>query len=127
MASHSVTAVYGGDTNDLTSASSAVTHVVNQATSTTTLTSSRNPSTFAASVTFTATVSPATASGTVTFRDGATTIGTGTIAGGVATLATTTLAVASHSVTAVYGGDTNDLASTSSVTQVVNQRPLPPR
>ena len=58
----------------------------------------------------------------MTFQDGVATIGTGTIASGVATFATTSLAVASHSITAVYGGDTNDLTSTSSaVTQVVNQ------
>ncbi len=43
-------------------------------------------------MTFTATVSPAAATGTVEFFDGATSLGTGTLSGGVATFATTALA-----------------------------------
>ena len=73
-------------------------------------------------MTFTATVvnsSPGggTPTGTVTFMDGTTTLGTGTLSttDGVttATFTTTALAVGSHSITAVYGGDTDDLTSTS--------------
>ena len=89
--------------------------------STTTLASSLNPSTYGSSVTFTSTVSPRAASGTVTFKDGATTLGTGTLSGGVATFAISSLSVGSHSLTSEYGGDGSYLASTSSVlTQVVN-------
>jgi predicted secreted protein len=78
-----------------------------------------------ASVTFTATVTSATAgtiTGTVTFLDGTTQIGTGAVgAGGVATFATSALAQGSHSITAQYGGDSNYTGSTSTaVTQVVN-------
>ena len=52
--------------------------------------------------------------GSVTFKDGATTLGTGTLNGtGQATFATTTLAVGSHTITAVYGGDPNFSGSTS--------------
>jgi hypothetical protein len=65
-------------------------------------------------VTFTATVTPGTATGTVTFYDGATALGTSTVTGGVATYSTSTLSVASHSITAVYNGDGNCLTSTSS-------------
>src|SRR5262249_9633578 len=91
---------------------------------TTSLTSSANPSTFGQSVTFTATVSPATASGTVTFLDGGTNIGTGTLSSGVATFATGALSVASHSITASYVGDGNDLASISTaLTQTVTRAP----
>jgi hypothetical protein len=95
------------------------------ATTTTALTSSLNPSTAGASVTFTATVISATAgtiTGTVTFLDGSTSIGTGTVgAGGVATLASSTLTQGSHSITASYGGDSNYGTSVSpAVTQVVN-------
>lgn len=126
--SHSVTAVYGGDTNFATSTSTAVSQVVNassKAATTTVVTSSKNPSTTTQSVTFTATVSSSTAgaiSGTVTFLDGATTLGTGPVgAGGVATFTTTLLTAASHSITAQYGGDANFAISTSPVlTQVVN-------
>ena len=58
-----------------------------------------------------------TPTGTVTFKDVRTTLGTGTLSvvNGVyqATFTTSSLAVASHSITAVYGGDTNFTASTS--------------
>ena len=49
--------------------------------------------------------------------DGTTTLGTGTLStsGGVttATFTTAALAVGSHSITAVYSGDTDDFTSTS--------------
>jgi hypothetical protein len=73
-----------------------------------------NPSTYGSGVTLQATVSPAPANGeTVTFKDGGTTLGTGTTTGGVATYTTSALAHGSHSLTAVYGGDTTDNGSTS--------------
>ena len=94
------------------------------AATTTAVTSSVNPSTTGANVTFTATVTSATAgtiTGTVTFLDGATTIGNGTLAGGAATFTTSSLAAGSRSITAQYLGDANFAASTSPVlTQVVN-------
>ena len=89
---------------------------------TTGVASSLNPSTYKASVKFTATVTPSAATGTVTFKDGTTTLGTGTLSGGVATYTTTSLAVGTHSITAVYGGATGYNGSTSSaVSQVVNK------
>ena len=121
--SHSITAVYGGDTNYAASTSAVLTQTVNQAASTTAVVSSLNPSAFGSSVTFTATVSGSagTATGTVTFKDGATTIGSAGLAGGQASFSTSALAAGSHSITAVYGGDTNYTASTSAVlTQTVN-------
>jgi streptogramin lyase len=72
--------------------------------STTTLGSSSNPSVFGQSVTFTATVT-AGATGTVTFKEGPTTLGTDTLSGGTAIFQTTTLALGGHTITAVYGGD----------------------
>ena len=125
LGSHAITAVYGGDTDFTGSTSLALTEVVNQNSSTTTLGAVPNPSSFGASVTFTATVSSSggTPTGTVTFKDGATTLGTGSLNGsGQATFSTATLAGGSHSITAAYGGDTNFTGSTSSVlTQTVNQ------
>jgi subtilase family serine protease len=88
---------------------------------TTTVVSSQNPANLGVSVTFTATVTtvgtnPPT--GTVTFNDSGTAIGTGTLAtvagAQVATFATSTLTVGTHSITATYGGDANNSASTSS-------------
>ena len=125
--SHSLTAVYGGGGNFLASTSAAVTQVVNAGVTTTTLTTTPNPSTAGQAVTLTATVvtvAPATGvpTGTVTFRDGLTTIGTATLgANGSASIVVSTLAAGSHSLTAAYGGSANFLASTSAaVTQVVN-------
>ncbi len=93
---------------------------------TTSVTSSNNPSTFSQSVTFTATVTTAsgTPTGTVSFFDGATNIGSGTLAGNKATFATSALGVGSHSITAQYNSDATHATSTSAVlTQVVNSAP----
>jgi hypothetical protein len=94
---------------------------VNQASTTTTVNSSTNPCAFGDTVTFTATVTASAASGTVTFKDGTTSLGTGTLSGGTATFATNTLGAGTHSITAAYGGDANYAASTSSpLSQVVS-------
>jgi Zn-dependent metalloprotease len=82
---------------------------------TTTLTSSLNPSLVGQSVTFTATVSGSggTPTGTVTFKDGATTLGSPALAGGVATFTTSALTAGTHPITASYSGDANFSASAS--------------
>ena len=97
--------------------------------STTALASTAAATQYGQSVTFTATVTGAgTPSGTVTFKDGSSTLGTGTLNGSaVATLTVSTLTVAGspHSVTAVYAGDGNFGASTSTtVQQTVTAKPL---
>jgi hypothetical protein len=127
VGTHSVSAVYSGNATFSTSTSSSLSHTVGQASTSTALSSSANPSSFGQSLTFTATVgvlSPGagTATGVVTFKDGSTTLGTGTLnAAGVATFTTSTLSVASHSITAGYGGATNFVASSSAaLTQVVS-------
>jgi hypothetical protein len=94
--------------------------------SATTLNSSLNPSALGQAVTFTATVKPATGSGTptgtVTFNDGATVLGPGTLSGGTATFTTSGLGAGVHSITAVYGGDAIFAGSTSPVLmQTVNK------
>ncbi|HVM46634.1 MAG TPA: Ig-like domain repeat protein, partial [Candidatus Acidoferrum sp.] len=85
--------------------------------STTTLASSQNPSYSGQSVTFTATVNvvSGTPTGTVTFKDGATTIGTGMLSSGKATFTTNALAVGQHPMTAVYSGDATYPGSSSSI------------
>jgi hypothetical protein len=116
-----LTAAYGGDTNDGVSNSSVLTQTVNALTTSTILTSSLNPSVFGQTITLTATVSPVTATGTVTFYNGSTALGTGSLSGGKATLSLSTLAKGTHSLTATYSGDKYDLPSTSSVlSQVVS-------
>src|SRR5258708_2292542 len=81
------------------------------------LVSSPNPSVFGQAVTLTATVSPAAATGKVTFYDGVTTLGTGAISRGRATLTTTLLASGSRSLKALYGGDVTFAAGVSATVE----------
>ncbi|HTP99298.1 MAG TPA: Ig-like domain-containing protein, partial [Casimicrobiaceae bacterium] len=128
---HSVTANYGGDAGNTSSASSALSQGVNPAgptTSTTTLASAPNPSSSGAAVTFTATVAGTAPTGTVNFKDGATSVAgcaavalTGSGNTRTAMCATSALSVGTHSMTAAYAGDAGNTASTSNtVSQVVN-------
>jgi hypothetical protein len=85
------------------------------------LTNGTNPSVVGASLTFTATVMPNTATGSVTFFDGATIIGIVSVSGGTASFTTSSLAVGSHSMTAQYSGDTfnNPVTSAALAHQVL--------
>ena len=128
VGTHPLSAVYGGDVNFNGSSSPTQNEVVNRATPTNTLVSSANPSTFGQTVTFTATVAgpsgvAAMPTGMVTFLDGTATLGTGNIgSNGTATFSTANLSVASHPISAVYGGDANYNGATSAtVTQIVNK------
>ena len=125
VGAHSLTALYGGDNNDAGSTSSVLIETVNQVTktvTTTSLISSANPSIVGQSIRLTATVTPSTATGALTFNDGAATLGTANLSAGTATFSTTVLSQGSHSLTAVYGGDANDAGSTSTnLSQTVNQ------
>jgi hypothetical protein len=130
MGAHSITALYTGDSSNAGSISPVLTETITSGlpTTTTTLVSSLNPAAVGANVTFTATVSTTGSNpptGTVTFYNGSTSIGTGTLAtvGGaqVATLTTSSLPAGSDSITAVYGGDSNNAGSTSSaLIEVIN-------
>jgi hypothetical protein len=116
VGSHSITAKYSGDGNFTASTSAAVTEAVNQASTTTSVASNLNPATFGQAVVFTATVQPnvgGTATGTVTFLDGTTSLGTATVSSNAAQLSLSSLLVGSHFVTAKYNGDNNFSASTS--------------
>ena len=128
VGTHSITAVYSGDASNNGSTSSALSQVVHGAGSTTSIGTSLNPSTAGTSVTFTATVTATAPTGTVNFKDGASSItgcsaisitGSGNVR--TAQCATSALAVGTHSITAVYSGDANNAGSTSSaLSQVVN-------
>jgi CSLREA domain-containing protein len=119
---HTYAAQYNGDTNFSASAQVTKSITVAQATPAVSVTSSSNPVFELTAVTFTASVTSAvgTPTGTVNFLDGTTPLGSGTVAGGVATFSTSTLAIGSHSITAVYSGDTNFVATSSgTLTQAV--------
>ncbi len=123
--SHPISATYSGDTNYNT-ASGSLTQTVNTGSPTVNLSSSSNPSTYAAAVTLTATVpalgSGATPTGTVTFKDGATTVCAAVaMSSGSATCLTSALTAGLHSLTAAYSGDTNYGTATGSLSQTVNK------
>ena len=87
---------------------------------TTTVDSSANPSAAGQAITLTAKVSPAEATGTVTFMQGQTSVGTADLQGGEASLAVDHLPAGSLPITAVYSGDTTFATSTSApLTQTV--------
>ena len=56
------------------------------------------------------TTGTSTPTGTVTFQDGSSAIGSSTLAAGTGTLALSTLSVGTHSLNAVYGGDSSRFA-----------------
>jgi hypothetical protein len=124
---HPINVIYQGDGNFSASGSNSIMQTVNQAGTSTAVTSSTNPTVFGQSTTFTATVSASspgsgTPTGTVEFDDSGVSIGSGTLSGGSATFSTSSLSVGNHTITASYSGDFNFSASTSAaITQTVNQ------
>jgi hypothetical protein len=123
---HTITAKYSGDPNDLASTSSPLTETVTTVSSSVLVTASQNPIPYASSVTFSATVQASIsgdlATGSVTFYDGSNALGTVIVpTNEVAQLSLSSLAAGSHSITAKYSGDTNFSASTSpALTETVN-------
>ncbi len=117
-----------GDWNAATQIQQTIT-ITGSATSTTTISSGTNPTTYGGSVTFTATVTGAgaTPGGTVQFKDGTSNLGTPVTlsSGGVAHYSTSALIAGHHSITAAYSGDSNYATSTSNtVDQNVQTRPI---
>ena len=111
-----IVAVYSGVTNYATSTSNALPEVIDQTTTTTTLSSSNLSALEGKSITLTATVATLTgkATGTVNFLDNGKSIGTAALsAQDVATLTLSTLPVGTQSLTAVYSGDSSYTTSTS--------------
>ncbi len=119
---HAMSAQYSASGGFAASESTALTHTVNAASTTTTLTSSANPSRGGQAVTFTATVSAVAPgagapAGSVDFvRDGVV-IATVPVTGGGAQLTIATLSSGKHSMQARYAGTNNHLGSVSAVLQ----------
>ncbi|HKV80763.1 MAG TPA: FG-GAP-like repeat-containing protein [Candidatus Sulfotelmatobacter sp.] len=117
---HLMVASYSGDLQNTGSTSPSLTEsIFNGYTTTTTLTSSLNPSTYGQKVTWTATVTSSgsvTPTGKVQFTSSGHTIGSATLnSSGVATLTRSNLIADSYPLTAVYAGDADNLPSTSTV------------
>ena len=104
---------------------------VQSTTTTVSLTSGGNPSHYGNTLTFTASVSPASGpTGTVAFWDGApgssgsVNLGSSTLSGGKASFTTSRLNAAINHLYAVYSGDSKNASSQASVNQTVNPVPL---
>ncbi len=100
VSTHTITASYSGDNNFIESTSGDFLQTVNQASTTTTVASSTNPSDFGQCVTFTATVGAVapgagTPTGIVTFLDSGTTLGTATLGAASGLQAVANFAIAS--------------------------------
>jgi hypothetical protein len=130
----SVRACYAGNTS-YASSEGSLTQTINKASTTTTLGSSPNPSTYGQTVTFTATVAPVspgsgTPTGSVSFRKFASgscaspdglLLGSAALSGGTASVTFNALAVGSPQITACYAGDANYNASNGAATHTVNR------
>jgi hypothetical protein len=128
VGTHSIAAIYSGDSNFTGSTAPLLTQAVNPSASSTAVLSDTNPSVFGQSVTFTAAVlatapGSGTSTGTVQFVDGGVNLGPPvTLSSGAATFTVSSLSVGTHSITAVYSGDTNFTASTAPLlAQAVNR------
>lgn len=123
----SAIACFGGDGANDAASHGTTSITVSKAASTTTVVSSKNPSTKGQSVTFTATVAPAgppVPTGSVTFTSNGTTISgcsaVALTASRTALCTTSSLPTGTDSVKAAYSGNSSYNSSTGTVSQVVN-------
>ncbi|HLW54739.1 MAG TPA: Ig-like domain repeat protein [Candidatus Angelobacter sp.] len=114
---HSISAQYTSDNNYNGSTSSPWVQTVNNPKADTSvavaLLTGTNPSMFGSTLTFSATVSSSSATGTVTFFDGSVPLSSAPLSSGTASFTTSILGAGSHSITAQYSGDANFNGSTS--------------
>lgn len=124
LGSHSITGTYSGDLVHSGVTSAPLVQQINASSSTVSLTSSPNPSSFGQNVILTAHVgsSAAVPTGTVTFLDSSTQLGSMPLKTGVAVLSVGTLTAGVHQLSASYSGDASHTKAVSSpLTQTVKQ------
>lgn len=122
--SYTLTATFTpANTSDFTGgATGSVSLIVRQAAPSITLATSVNPVLLTNPTTLTATVASnaGTPTGSINFLDGSTLLGSVSLSNGIAALSLSSFAVGSHSISAVYSGDPNFSAASSTVlTQTV--------
>jgi large repetitive protein len=116
VGNYSIVATYSGDVNDAGSASSPLSLAVQIATTSTAVTANPNPAAVVSPVAFTAKVTGngGTPTGSVTFFVDGVSIATASLdATGTATISNSSLSAGTHSITASYSGDADDLPSSS--------------
>ena len=118
-----IMADFDGSAEYMASQSAPIVQTVKPAATKTTVSSSANPSKAGQKVKFTVGVVPAfggIASGTVTLKNGASTLGTAALSGGKATFSTSRIGSGRHTISAVYAGDANNAPSSKTMAQQVN-------
>jgi Ca2+-binding RTX toxin-like protein len=125
LSTHTITAIYGGDSvYEASTIGTPITETIVLVPTTITLIESNDEVDAGSNVSFVATVLPVTATGTVTFSENGTTLGTDTITGsGRAALDISTLSGGTHHVIATYSGDATDGGSVSVTPATVNVVP----
>jgi RHS repeat-associated protein len=122
----SYTASYSGDTYNEPATSSAVTVSVTAVSTSAALAASPTTVTVNQPVVFSAAITGVNPTGSVTFKDGVTTLGVHPLISGAASMSTNFDAAGPRSITAVYSGDANNQASTSAAVNVtVTGVPVP--
>ena len=118
---YTITAMYGGDAN-FAAASGTASQTVTQVTPSVLAKTSNGSAVYGTSVTFTAKLSPAAATGTVSFSAGAVSLGSCTLASGSCSVASSTLTAGSgQTIVSTYSGDANFATASGSVSQTITQ------
>jgi hypothetical protein len=128
VGTHSIAAIYSGDTANGPSTSTVLSEVVSPNTTIATVTSSQNPANVGQFVTFMASVAGGNPTGPVQFLDGTTKLlKPVALSGGKATITVAYSSSGTHPITAAYFGDENNSASTSAIlNEVISAGAAPP-
>lgn len=110
---HSISAVYSGDGANAASASTSLSYDVAQVVSTVSVRSSVSSTLQGQGVTFTASLTGKSVSGSLQFMDGNTVLATVPLVACPTAFSTSALGVGVHQITVVYSGDANNAPSTS--------------
>ncbi len=117
---HHIKASYTGDPNYGVATSTPLTLLVNQASTQLAMTAAPGYAGLSQPISLQASLTGyPQPTGTITFRDGSNVIGSASVSSGNASLTTSTLTLGSHSISAHYNGDSNYVASDSSVSSVL--------
>ena len=120
---HSLTAAYSGNATQDPSTSPSLSIEIDLNATIVTLTSSPTAAAYGTPLVLTASIEPATATGTISLLDGTQSLGQINLANGTAIFIASNLTPGTHTITALYSGDTNDLASFTSITTQISLAP----